>query len=82
MSESLGDILQKRGRAAKEPEEFTIIRKFVQDKYSVTPKLGTSKAAITITVPNAGIAGNLRFDLYDLNQLLSNPRRLVVRIGR
>lgn len=82
MGESLGDILRRRDGAAKEPEEFLIIRKFVQDKYSVTPKLSVTKSGISITVPNAGVAGNLRYDLYDLSQLLDTKYRLWVRTAR
>jgi hypothetical protein len=82
MGESLGDILKRRGNKQNEPEDFIIIRKFIQDRYSVTPKLNVSKAGITITVPNSGIAGNLRFDLYDIQQLLEQKTRLIIRIGR
>lgn len=82
MSNSLGDILKKRGQASNEPEEFIIIRKFVQDKYSVTPKLSVSKSGLTIGVPNAAIAGNLRFDIYDLQQLTGSSARLIIRISR
>jgi hypothetical protein len=83
MTESLGDLLRKRGRAsANEPEEFLVIRKFVQDKFSVTPKLAMSKNAITISVPNAAVAGNLRFELYDLSKQLDTKLRLIIRINR
>ncbi len=82
MGESLGDILKKRGSAQREPEEFSIIRKFVQDRYSVTPALALSRGGISITVPSAAIAGNLRFDLYDIAKLLDSEKRLFVRIGR
>ncbi len=80
--DSLGDILKKRGASANEPTDFVTIRKFVQDRYAITPKLSTSKSSITITVPNSGVAGNLRFDLYDIEQLLENKQRLIIRIAR
>lgn len=82
MGESLGDIIKRRGASQSEPQDFIVIRKFVQERYSVTPKLSVSKAGITITVPNSGVAGNLRFDLYDIQQLLEQKQRLIIRIGR
>lgn len=82
MTESLGDLLKKRGASQREPEEFTIIRKFVQDKFSITPKLSLSKSGITIHVPNSAIAGNLRFELYDLSELLPTKKRLLIRVSR
>jgi hypothetical protein len=82
MGESLGDILRKRGSAQQEPPEFVIIRKYVQDRFSVTPKLSTSRGGISITVPSSAVAGNLRFELYDLSQLLDTNQRLFIRIGR
>lgn len=81
MSEMLGDLIRQRG-SQNEPEEFIIIRKFVQDKFEVTPKLSVSKNGITIGVPNSAIAGNLRFELYDLSQKLKTKKRLIIRIVR
>lgn len=82
MSDSLGDILKKRGGSAKEPIDFLIIRKYVQDKYSLTPKLSVAKGGIAISVPNSAVAGNLRYDLYDLGKQLSGGKRLFIRIDR
>ena len=72
-------MLKKRAHNPKEPEEFQVIRKFVQDKYSITPKLSVTKNSIHISVPNSGIAGNLRFDLFDIQQLLTTKRRLIIK---
>ncbi len=82
MGESLGDILKKRGSMQREPEEFSIIRKFVQDRYSVTPLLAVSRGGISITVPSAAIASNLRFELYDISKLIDSDKRLFIRLGR
>lgn len=80
MTEQLGDILKKRTNQPKEPEEFQVIRKFVQDKYSVTPKLSISKNSIQIGVPSSAVAGNLRFDLYDIKEKLDTKLRLIIKI--
>lgn len=81
MADTLGDLLRKRG-SQNEPEEFVVIRKFVQDRFEITPKLGVSKGGISIGVPNAAIASNLRFELYDLGQKLNTKQRLIIRINR
>lgn len=81
MADALGDLLGRRG-AQSEPEEFVVIRKFVQDRFEVTPKLSVSKGGISIGVPNAAIASNLRFELYDLSQKLKTKQRLIIRINR
>lgn len=79
MADALGDLLRQRG-SQNEPEEFIIIRKFVQDRFEVTPKLSVSKGSINIGVPNSAIASNLRFELYELGQKLNTKQRLVIRI--
>ena len=81
MVDQLGDILKNRGTRSNEPEEFQKIRKFVQGKYHITPQLSVTKNGIQIQVPNAGIAGNLRFDLYELQKILGSSKRLVIRIN-
>lgn len=81
MADAIGDLLGRRG-SQNEPEEFTIIRKFVQDRFEVTPKLSTSKGGISISVPNAAVASNLRFELYELCQKLNTKQRLIIRISR
>ena len=82
MTDSLGDILKNRSSRSKEPEEFQKIRTFVQAKYHITPKVSVSKSGVQIHVPNAGIAGNLRFDLYELQQLVKTKRRIIIRISQ
>lgn len=82
MVDQLGDILKKRGARSSEPEEFQKIRKFVQGKYHITPKISVSKNGIQIHIPNAGIAGNLRFDLYELGKLLDTKKRIIIRISQ
>ena len=79
MAETIGDLLKKRGQS--EPEEFLIIRKYVQDHFEITPKLSMSKFTITIKVPNAAIATNLRFELFELKKLLDTKLRLIIKIN-
>lgn len=79
MADVLATILKNR-QPDKEPIDFAIIRKYVQDRFEITPKLSITKNSIKIEVPNAFIATNLRFELYDLNQLLDTKLRLVIKV--
>ncbi|MCA9344083.1 hypothetical protein KC947_04010 [Candidatus Saccharibacteria bacterium] len=81
MADKLGDLLQRRD-AQNEPDEFSIIRKYVQDRFEVTPKLSITKSGISIGVPNSAIASNLRFELFELGQKLKSKKRLFIRIIR
>ena len=79
MADTIGDLLKKRG-SSSEPEDFLIIRKYIQDRFDVTPKLSIAKNGIKIGVPNASIATNLRFELYDLSHKLKSKLRLTIVI--
>ncbi len=79
MADMLGDLLKQRS-SQKEPIEFSIIRKYVQDRFEITPKLNIAKNGISIGVPNSAIATNLRFELYELSQKLDTKHRLFVKI--
>lgn len=82
MADSLGDLIKKHGQSPSEPSEFAVIRKYVQDRFSVTPKLAINKNSISIIVPSAAVASNLRFELYDLSKKLDTKLRLVIKIER
>ncbi len=81
MADKLGDLLRRRD-SQNEPDEFSIIRKYVQDRFEVTPKLSTTKNGISIGVPNSAIASNLRFELFELGKKLKSKKRLFIRILR
>lgn len=81
MADQLGDILRAKG-SQNEPQEFSIIRKYVQDRFEITPKLTINKNSISIGVPNSAIASNLRFELYELGQRLETKYKLFIRIIR
>lgn len=81
MADSLGDLLRQRG-TQQEPQEFIIIRKYVQDRFEITPTLSMSKGRIVIGVPNMSIASNLRFELYELRQKIKTQTSLIIKISR
>lgn len=73
----LGDILAKK-QIPKEPPEFQVIRKFVYDRFDVTPTLQLRDRSIIITVPGSALAGSLRFSLHELKAQLDTEHQLVI----
>lgn len=81
MSESMGDLLAKRG-VPSEPPEIAAIKKFVIERVGVTPNVVVGQSQITISMPSSAAAGALRMTLFELEQELKPDKRLVIRIGR
>lgn len=73
----LGDILATR-QFPPEPEEFTLIRQFVEERCQVTPKLQLRDQTIVITVPGSAAAGTLRFQLPELQEKLPDDCRVMI----
>ncbi len=76
---SIGDIL--KNKSFKEPAEIAIIKNFVKDKYQSSVSVAVRENQITISAPNAALAGTLRHDSQELSQLCQTKKRLVFRIG-
>ena len=79
MSDSIADMLAKR--SMPEPPEIAVIKRFVQDKIGITPRVAVSERALTIHVPDAGSAGALRPHIYSLQAECNTKKRLIIRIG-
>ncbi len=81
MTNSLKDILSGKANN-NEPPEFDIIRRFVTQLCSVTPKLSLSSKNIIIAMPSSAAAGALRLSLHDLQQKCGSKYKLIIRISR
>lgn len=79
MTDSIKNLLGKR--QFETPDEITQIKKFVQKEFSEEPKVKIAGQNIIITVSNAAIAGNLRYQVYQLQQDLNTNKKLLIRIG-
>lgn len=80
MSSSLSDILGNR--QFNEPPEIEIIKQFVKSRFNHMPSVKLTENSIIITVPGSALAGALRPQLHELENLLhNNGRRLSIRIG-
>lgn len=73
----LSDILSKK-QLPHEPEEFPIIRHFVEQELQITPTLQLRDGAIIISMPSSAAAGALRFHIPALRRQLPADTELVI----
>jgi len=79
MTDSLGDLLADKG--LQEPPEIKIIKDYVQDQFKVDVHVAVGPKQILILVPSAALAGALRMQLHQLQQLCQTDKKLVIRIN-
>lgn len=79
MTESMGDLLARRP-VPQEPKEFAIIREFVTGRFNSKVHLENHDRSIIIKVDNASLAGALRMELHNLQDLCQTDKKLVIRI--
>lgn len=80
MTDSLADILGRQ--KYNPPDEISIIKQFVIERFQHTPNVAIQQSQIIIVVPNSALAGSLRMYLHELKELCKTNKRLVIRIGR
>lgn len=68
MTNDIRDILSNK--QFNEPEEFKVIRDFVQDKFQEKVDLKLQNKTIVIGVKGSALAGELQLCLHDLKTLL------------
>lgn len=79
MADSIAELLGKR--SYDEPEEVTIIKQFVRDRYNAAAGVTLQERQIIITVKGAALAGTLRMHLHELKSMCQTEKRLVIRIS-
>jgi ribosomal protein L31E len=79
MTDSIKDLLANKSFRA--PDEIEQIKRFVQKEFNEEPKVKIAGANIIITVSNAAVAGNLRYQVHQLQQDLNIDKKLLIRIG-
>jgi hypothetical protein len=79
MSDSLGDILNKR--QYNEPPEVRMIKKFVNNIVGSEPSVSIRSDSYIIVVSSAAAAGTLRFQTRNLQAELRTQKRIIIRIG-
>lgn len=78
MTDSIGDLLQHR--RIDEPPEIKIIQEFVESKYRIKPQVMVTQKQIIIGVKSAALAGTLRPQLPQIQELCQTDKKLVIRI--
>lgn len=78
MTKSLTDIL-----AAKwdEPAEIGTIKDFVRSRYNAKVGIKMNNKSIIISAQSAALAGTLRLNMNELQQILKTDKKLIIRIG-
>lgn len=80
MSESLKDILLRR--KDKQPAEVAIIKEFVMRRFNEPVGVTVQKNQIIITAGNAGLAGTLRLNIFELQNTVKSTKKLLIRVGQ
>lgn len=79
MADSLSNLMQTA--RFNEPEEVGIIQSFVIEHYKIKPQVAIRDKQIIIGVSSAALAGSLRMQLHELEELCQTNKRLVIRIS-
>lgn len=79
MSDSLKEILQKRGSG--EPDNFKVIKKYVQEVIGEVPRLKILDKSVIIYTTSSGAAGALRPHIHKLESQIGN-KRLIIQIKK
>jgi hypothetical protein len=74
------DILKSRS-VPQEPEESQLLKKYITDKYHITPQIIVSPHHLTVVVPNAALAGTLRLELPSIQNECRITTKLYIRIS-
>lgn len=79
MSEPLGNLLDASKFA--EPPEIKQIKEYIRKNFKAEAQVAVGPRQIVILVASAALAGALRLQLYQLQQLCETDKRLVIRIA-
>jgi len=79
MTNSLADLMPL-GRFA-EPPEVQIIKDYVMDRYQQPVQVTVQSKQIIIAVKSSALAGTLRLQLHQLQEICQTQKRLVLRIS-
>ncbi len=78
MSESLAELLSKHRRS--EPEEIKQIKEFVSKRYHKSVNVKVNSEQIRIETNNSALAGELRLQTYNIQNLIGTSKRLIIKI--
>lgn len=79
MSESLRDILLRRDDA--QPPEIAVIKEFVQRRFKSEVSVTVNKHQIIINAHSAALAGTLRLNIFELQNTVKSPKKLLIRVS-
>ncbi len=77
--DNLADILARKD--FDEPQEITIIKRYVEEHFDVPVGVSVQAKTITITAPSSSLIGRLRMHTLQLQRACQTDKRLIFRIG-
>jgi len=78
MSESLAELLSQHRRS--EPEEIKQIKDYVKKKYNKPVNVKVNNEQIRIETDNSALAGELRLQSYNIQNLIGTSKKLIIKI--
>jgi hypothetical protein len=78
MADSLLDILAHK--SFDEPPEMQAIKRYVREHFQEAVEVLVRDRDILVTVPNAALAGTLRFQVRQLQHAAQTSKRIVFKI--
>lgn len=78
MSDSVSDILGDRIKP--QPSEIKIIKDYVNEKFKKDINVIVGIDKIRIETSNSALAGELRFRIYEIQDLLPTKKKLIILI--
>lgn len=79
MSQLLSDMLKNRNY--DEPPEVKIIKDFIKSEFGFTVNVSVKANSFVVNVPSASAAGALRSKVFQLQKMIKDEKRIVIRIG-
>lgn len=74
----LSDILSSA--KYKQPEEISLIKKFIRDNFDENAGVEVTKNTIIISVNSASLANALRLKILELERFVNTNKKLIIRI--
>ncbi len=77
--ESLADVLSRY--QPEEPDEIKAVKRYIQDEFGATARVGLHGEVLVVTVRSASLANSLRFKILSLQKAANTKRKILFRIG-
>ena len=77
--DNISDLLKNKG--VKEPEEISLIKKFIMKKYQEEVGVKVEVNKITVLVRSSALANTIRMDVAQIQKACNTTKRIAIYIG-